>query len=113
MNQVPLLHQAGAESLARKKVNGKSSEERSKTKSVKGAEMGKNCEIQGELKYDTLLRYLSHVMAMGAGILVVRYQGKIPLIGLLLIVFVIGKRGGVYIVDGLELGWWLWNTDSG
>ncbi len=98
MNQVPLLHQAGSESLARKKVNGERSKERSKTKSVKGAEMGKNGGIQGELKYDTLLRYLSHVVAVGAGIVVVRCQGSsISLIGILLIIFVIGKRGGVYI----------------
>ncbi len=93
MNQVPLLHQAEAESLARKKVNGERSKERSK---AKGAEMGNDGGIQGELKYDTLLRYLSHLVAMGTGVVIVRYQGNISLIGTLLIIFVIGKRG-VYI----------------
>ncbi len=94
MNQVPLLHQAEAESLARNKGNGVRRKERRKAKGAEmGAEMGK---IQDELKYDTLLRYLSHLLAMGAGAAIVQYQSKFSLIGTVLIIFVIGKRA-VYI----------------
>ncbi len=96
MNQVPLLHKAEAELLARKKVNGDRSMTRRMAKSVKDIEMDKDGGIEGDLKYDTLLRYLSHLVAMGAGVAVVRYQCSFSLIGILLIIFVIGKRG-VYI----------------